>query len=84
MDGRPSVFRRREGVKDLHVHVYYHVLTRNFFVYYEIDNDESKHALALSEHGYLTATTVRPGSHVTAQSRRRSDQPHQPPRCPSA
>ena len=56
MDGRPSVFRRREGVKDLHVHVYYHVLTRNFFVYYEIDNDESKHALALSEHGYLTAT----------------------------
>ena len=41
-------------LKDLHV--YYHVLTRNFFVYYEIDNDESKHALALSEHGYLTAT----------------------------
>ena len=24
----------------------------NFFVYYEIDDDESKHALALGEHGY--------------------------------
>ena len=40
----------------VHVHVYYHVLTQNFFVYYEIDNDESKHVLALSEHGYLTAS----------------------------
>ena len=29
-------------LKDLHVHAYYHVLTRNFFVYYEIDDDESK------------------------------------------
>ena len=24
----------------------------NFFVYYEIDDDESKHALALAEHGH--------------------------------
>ena len=24
----------------------------NFFVYYDIDEDESKHALALEEHGY--------------------------------
>ena len=27
----------------------------NFFVYYEIDDDESKHALALSEHGHQEA-----------------------------
>ena len=44
-----------EVLKD--IYIFTHVLTRNnFFVYYEIDNDESKHALALSEHGYLTAT----------------------------
>ena len=33
----------------------------NFFVYYETDADESKHALALGEHGYQEV----PGAWVT-------------------